>query len=443
MLDQAVEQKQAPYLSAFARLEAKLAGIGPRWLHDTRRVAIDSFAELGFPATRNEEWKFTNVAAIAGIPFPLASRGGDLAVAEELIRDLPGGGNRLVFVNGYYAPELSRQLERRAIIGNLREALEEGKPELDRHLCRYAGYRTHPFIALNTAFLVDGALVHVPAGTFVESPIHLVHISTGGPSPQASYPRNLIVLEEGAQASVIETYIGRGASVHEHPYLTNVVTEIVGGQESVLDHYRLQMESDGGFHIATVQMAQGRGCAFRSHSLTFGAALARTEVNAVLSEGSDCTLNGLYVAGGNQHVDSRTSIDHAQPHGTSHELYKGILDGRSSAVFNGKIIVRKDAQKTDAKQTNKNLVLSEDSTINTKPELQILADDVRCTHGATIGQIDNDALFYLQSRGVGQEQAREMLIAAFAGEIIEGIRVEPLRGYVESTLAVRLARNAK
>jgi Fe-S cluster assembly protein SufD len=242
---------------------------------------------------------------------------------------------------------------------------------------------------------------------------------------------------------VTETYIGPGASVHEHPYLTNAVTEIVGGQESVLDHYRLQMESDGGFHIATVQMVQGRGCAFRSHSLTFGAALARTEVSAVLSEGSDCTLNGLYIAGGNQHVDSRTSIDHAQPHGTSHELYKGILDGRSSAVFNGKIIVRKDAQKTDAKQTNKNLVLSEDSTINTKPELQILADDVRCTHGATIGQIDNEALFYLQSRGVGQEQAREMLIAAFAREIIDGIRVEPLRSYVENTLAVRLARTAK
>lgn len=441
--DQETKDKQASYVSAFTRSEIELAGIGPQWLRDVRRAAIDSFTGLGFPTTRNEEWKSTNLAGVTSIPFEQTSRDHDSIRAEELIRSLPCGRNRLVFVNGSYTPELSSPSAGNLIIGSLREALQQGRPLLEQHLSRYADYRAHPFIALNTAFLGDGALVYVPARAIVEEPIHLVHITTAGSHPLVSHSRNLIVLEERSQASLIETYIGAAAPVSENPYFTNAVTEIVGADGAVLDHYKLQMESEGSFHIATVQMVQSRGCHIRSHSFSFGAALARTEVNTILSEGSDCTLNGLYVVGGNQHVDTRTSIDHAQPHGTSHELYKGILDERSSAVFNGRIIVRKDAQKTDAKQTNKNLVLSEGSTINTKPELQIHADDVRCTHGATIGQLDNESLFYLRSRGIGREQAREILIAAFAREVVDGVHVESLRTYLEEMLAARLAREVK
>lgn len=446
LIEAAVDQKQAPYLSAFADSEPELAGIGPRWLLETRYAAIRAFAELGFPTSRNEEWKFTNFAGLTKIAFERPVRDqeanrADERVAREVIETQPSGHSRLVFVNGYYSPTLSSGLAGDAILRNLGESFEHGEPDLEHHLCRHADYRVHPFIALNTAFLADGALVYVPATTTVEEPIHLLHIATGRSYPEVSHPRNLIVLAERAQATVVETYVGPTSLGNGNPYFTNTVTEIVAGEEAVLDHYKLQMECDRSFHIGTVQIVQGRGCAVRSHSLSFGAALARTEVNTTLSEGSDCTLNGLYVAGGNQHVDSRTSIDHAQPHGTSHELYKGILDQRSSAVFNGRITVRKDAQKTDAKQTNKNLVLSEGAAINTKPELQIHADDVRCTHGATIGQLDNDSLFYLRSRGIGQQQARDMLIAAFAREIIDGIRPESLRSYVENILASRLRSN--
>jgi Fe-S cluster assembly protein SufD len=243
----------------------------------------------------------------------------------------------------------------------------------------------------------------------------------------------LIVAAADSQATIIETYEGSGGT-----YLTNSVTEIVAGDHTVIDHYKLQTESPNAFHVATLQIQLGRDTNFRSHSLSFGGALVRNDVNAVLSEGSECTLNGLYLVNGAQHIDNHTSIDHAKPHAASHELYKGILDGKSSAVFNGKILVRKDAQKTDAKQTNKNLVLSEESVINTKPELQIHADDVRCTHGATIGQLDAEGMFYLQSRGIGKVEARNLLIVAFARDIVDRIKVEPLRDRLEKLLLEKL-----
>lgn len=442
-LSQAIEEKQAAYVSAFARAEAGLARIGPHSLHNIRREAIERFHELGFPNIRSEEWRFTSLAGLTGIAFERATPGDRAHRADELVRLLPCRENRLVFVNGYYAPGLPTKAEG-VILRSFGEAFRSDTFPLEQHLCHYADYRAHPFAALNTAFLEDGAFVRVAAGAVVETPIHLVHVATGGSGPRVCHSRNLVVLEEHSQATVIETYIGPAATPMDgNRYFTNAVTEIVGGEGAILDHYKVQVESDSAFHIATIQIQQGRGCVVRSHSFSFGAALARTELNAVLAEGSDSTLNGLSVAGGKQHVDTRTSIDHAKPHATSHELYKGILDQRSSAVFNGRIIVRKDAQKTDAKQTNKNLVLSEGATINTKPELQIHADDVRCTHGATIGQLDGDSLFYLRSRGIGHERAREILIAAFAQEIIDGIRAEPLRKYVEQTLASRLARKAK
>src|SRR5262249_8810761 len=254
----------------------------------------------------------------------------------------------------------------------------------------------------------------------------------------AVHPRTLVTAGAGSQCTIVETYAGAG----DGKYFTNAVTEIVSGEGAVVDHYKVQMEAAGGYHVSTFQSQVGRSGNFSSHSISFGSAFARNDANALLLEGSHATLNGLYIVTGTQHVDNHTAIDHAKPHATSHELYKGILDGKSTAVFNGKIFVRKDAQKTDSKQTNKNLVLSDDAVINTKPELQILADDVRCTHGATIGQLDAEAMFYMQSRGIGKREARSLLIYAFAQDIVDRIQVACLRESLERALFEKFHEHA-
>ena len=291
-------------------------------------------------------------------------------------------------------------------------------------------------MALNTANFQDGLLIRIAKGAVIEQPIHLLFESSANGKPTVSHPRTLILAGADSHATIVETYQGSGGA-----YFTNAVTELVAGDNAVIDHYKLQTESQQAFHVATLQVQVGRGANFRSHSISFGGALVRNDINAVLSEGCECTLNGLYLVSGEQHIDNHTTIDHAKPHAASHELYKGILDGHSSAVFSGKILVRKDAQKTDAKQTNKNLVLSEEAVINTKPELQIHADDVRCTHGATIGQLDPEAIFYLQSRGIGLAEARNLLIFAFARDIVDRIKVAPLREELERTLLEKLHAN--
>lgn len=434
------DERVAPYRLAFRELESDLAK-GPDWLYEKRRAAIESFVRLGFPTQRLEDWKFTNLSALTGAPFERARRPSDMDALEEQISTLPYARNRLVFLDGFYAPHLSANPRESLIVSSLREAFNQHESMAEQHLARYADHQRHSFIALNTAFFGDGAWVYVPGRAQLEEPIHLVYVSTTPSRRQVCHPRSLVFLEKRSQASLIETYIGPANLTAGNAGFTNAVTEIILGEESILDHYKIQSESGTTFHLATVQVKQDPASVFRSHVFSFGAALARTEVNTVLAQGSDCTLNGFYVVSGSQHVDIRTSIDHAEPHGTSHELYKGILAGRSSAVFNGKIIVRKDAQKTDAKQTNRNLVLSESATLNTKPELQIRADDVRCTHGATIGQLDQDSLFYLRSRGIGRKEAREILIAAFAREVIDNVRPDALRNDLEGILASLLTGN--
>jgi Fe-S cluster assembly protein SufD len=411
--DLVISEQAAPYLAQFERISP-----GAGRLRELRQTAIDRFVELGFPTAREEDWKFTSLAPLARTRFDLAGP----ADVQELLAQLPPDDHRIVFVNGRHVPALSTLSSGTGTLVTAPPAV------LERHLARYANYRKHAFVALNTAFLEDGVFVHVPNGVVLDTPIHMIHVSVAGARPTVSHPRNLILIGSGSHASVIETYLGDGE------YFTNAVTEIVVGEGSVVGHCKFQEESAQAFHISTLQIEQSRGSVFASRSIAFGGAIARTEINAVLEEGSECTLNGLYIGDGRRHIDTRTSIDHAKPHAASHETYKGILDGHSSAVFNGKIIVRKDAQKTDAKQTNKNLLLSEDATINTKPQLEILADDVRCTHGATIGQLDAESIFYLRSRGIGAQAARAMLIEAFAREVVDGIQSEPFRDFVERRL---------
>ncbi|MFN7993667.1 MAG: Fe-S cluster assembly protein SufD [Bryobacteraceae bacterium] len=400
------------------------------FLERLREEARQRFSELGYPDTHNEDWRFTSVAPIARTKFVAG------APADGWSQEQRGDGYVINFYNGHPLPESSK-LPRGVEVTTLGKVLRTRPELLEPHLGRYASYQNDAFVALNTAEMQDGAFIQIAKGVVVDAPIYLNFVSMPGKAATVSHPRNLILTGPDSQATIIESYVGGG----DHTYFTNPVTEIVAGDHAVIDHYKFQVESEQAFHVATMQVQVGRDTNFSSHSIAFGGGLVRNDVNAVLSEGSECTLNGLYLVHGDQHIDNHTAIDHAKPHAASHELYKGILDGKSSAVFNGKILVRKDAQKTDAKQTNKNLVLSENAVIDTKPELQIHADDVRCTHGATIGQLDPEGVFYLQSRGIGVADAKNLLIYAFARDMVDRVKVEALREQLEQILLEKLRAN--
>ena len=429
-----VAQKTDDYLSRFAQVEARLAGDGAALL-PIRKKAIERFAQLGFPTTRDEDWRFTNVAPIARTAFEAATGDGEAVEAQQLATSalLQADWPRLVFVNGYVAPQLSSVGE---LPGGVRleslAAVAHADPEaLQQHLARHADYQDHPFTALNTAFMEDGAYVHIPKGVYLKQPIHLVFVSTADAGSVISHPRNLIVAETGSQATIIESYLGLGDGV----YFTNAVTEIVVGENAVIDHYKVGREAQQAYHVGTTQIYQDRSSNASSHAITIGGALVRNDINTVLDgEGAQCTLNGLYLVSGRQHVDNHLRVEHAKPHCDSREFFKGVLDGHGKAVFTGRIIVRKDAQKTDAKQTNMNLLLSDHAQVDTKPQLEIFADDVKCTHGATIGQIDENAMFYLRSRGLSEPAARGLMVYAFASEAIDRIQPQPLRAQLRQTL---------
>lgn len=430
----AIAERDA-HLSNFERLEQRVSRRGPGWISEIRRAAMARFAELGFPTPRDEEWKYTNVAPLARVPFRLAeSRGVDPGAGVVKQAALPQADTSLaVFVDGLYAPDLSSlgSLPKGVIVGGLAEILDRDPECVEPHLARYASYEDHAFVALNTAFIRDGAFIRLPEGAVLDRPVQLLYVSTDRPDAFVCHPRSLIVAGENSQASIIESYVGLTDGV----YFTNAVTEVIAGENAVIDHYKIQQESEAAFHIASLQVHQRRNSTFSSHSISLGGALARNDINAVLAaEGADCTLNGLFMVTRGQHVDHHTLIDHAQPHGSSRELYKGILAGSSTGVFDGRIVVRPDAQRTDARQTNKNLLLSEEAIINTKPQLEIFANDVKCSHGSTIGQLNEDALFYLRSRGLDAEAARELLTHAFASDIVGQMKLEPVRRQTDRTV---------
>jgi Fe-S cluster assembly protein SufD len=425
------------FLAGYNRLERELTRPGRPALARLRKSAIARFGEIGFPTARTEDWRFTSVAPLVRHTFEAAQPGPHGRSAADLV-DLPGAdaGCRLVFVNGFFAPELSAvpNLPGGAVVGSLARALAEGHAEAEAHLGRHARFDDNAFTALNTALFPDGAFVRVPRGKVIEEPVYLLFVTAPGATPLACYPRNLVVAGPGSQVSLVEVYgsLGEGTS------FTSAVTEIVAADGAVLDHTKVQQEGPGAFHFANTQLHQDHASNVTSLFVGLGAQWSRNEVRVLLdAEGCECTLNGLYQAAGRQHMDNHTVIDHGKPHCASHELYKGILDAQAHGVFNGKIFVRPDAQKTDAKQTNQTLLLSEDATINTKPQLEIYADDVKCTHGATVGQLDAEALFYLRSRGVGRDDARALLTYAFANDVLGRIKVEGLRARLERTLLGR------
>ena len=432
--------EQQSYLSQFDSFVRRRADRDPSWLTEKRQAAMRRFSRLGFPTTHHEDWRFTSLAPLKRTAFAhAADRDSQPAPAD--LDSLAGDHTpacRLVFLNARFSPEHSSfgDLPPRVRVQGVGDFLNGQDRSIQEALGRYAGDGEEVFAALNTAFLQDIALVHLPGNTVLEQPIHLHFHSGGEGEPVVSHPRCLVLAGSNSQARIVETYSGAPDSL----YFTNTVTELVAREGAVVEHYKLQQESLRAFHIATLQFQLERSATVSSHSISLGGALVRNHVNAVLDgEGAEATLNGFSLTTGKQHVDNHTSIEHAKPHCNSFELYKGILDDRSSGVFNGRIIVRPHAQKTDSKQTNQNLLLSEEALVNTNPQLEIYADDVKCTHGATIGQLDSEAVFYLQSRGIGREAARQLLTFAFANDVASQIRIEPIRARLEKTLFHRLA----
>lgn len=433
-----VVQTKNPWLAQYERHASTLSAIAPN-LRSLRQQAIDAFARRGLPTLKDEEWKYTNVASLAPASHALVtSRDGVVArskVAPFLLEEL--SGPRLVFVDGHYRPTFSatERLPAHVRVESLAHALRTTPAVVEAHLGRYASPEAQPFVALNTAFFQDGAYVSLPPGCVFPAPIHLVHVASGATPARASHVRHLLVWGEGAQATVVESYVGLG----DAPALTNAVTEIVAGANTVVDHYKLQHETEAATHIGTLQVWQDRATTFTSHVASVGGALVRNDINTEFhGEGGECTLNGLYLVHGRQHVDNHTKIDHRVPHCTSHELYKGILDGESRGIFYGKVFIRKDAQKSSADQTNKNLVLSDNALVNSTPALEIYADDIKASHGSTTGQLDKNALFYLQSRGLDAATARSLLTYAFARDVVQRIRPEPVRAKLEALLFERL-----
>jgi Fe-S cluster assembly protein SufD len=434
----------AAYRADFERQPA-----APEWLQSLRAQGMARFETLGFPTMKNEDWHFTSVAPIAERIFRSAmtskvgvssegSTAGMVARADlTRFTFRQPSWHTLIFVNGEFSENLSSYagLGDKIRVSSLANAIRSGTGRPERHLGKIATFDNHAFTALNTAFIRDGAFIELQADAVVAQPIHLIFVSEGQ-GDAVSHPRNLIVAAQNSRATIIESYI----CIRDTSYFTNAVTEISLGEGARVDHYKIQRESEKSFHVGTTQIRQARDSQLHSFSFAVGGSLARTNIYTSLAgDGATCTLNGLYLADGVQHIDNQTSIEHIAPNCPSHEIYKGVLDGRSHGVFNGKVYVHPEAQKTDGKQSNNNLLLSPTARVDTKPQLEIFADDVKCTHGATVGRLDEMAMFYLNSRGIGSEMARTLLTYAFAADVLETIELEAMRKELETMVLARFA----
>jgi Fe-S cluster assembly protein SufD len=435
-------QQLGNYLALFSEFGKRVPGRDLPWLKRLRENAFVRFCEMGFPTTRMEDWRFTNLAAIARTEFELASNGSHPVTSAQIASHrMTDTACRLVFVNGRFAPELSSResLPDGSVVRSLAEQIAESPEAIEPYLGRYLNIERDAFCALNSAFMEDGAYIHVRRGKIIEAPLHLLFVSAASDRATMNHPRNLIVAEDSSQLTVVEHYL----SLDGGTTLSNAATELVAGDNAVVSHYRIERESLQGFHISTLRIQQGRGSNVASHSLLIGGALVRNNVHPVLmGEGAECLINGLFIGDGSQHLDNYMLVEHASPHCGSRQFYSGILDDHAHGVFHGRIIVHRDAQKTDAKQTNRNLLLSDDAQIDTKPQLEIFADDVKCTHGATIGQIEDQALFYLRSRGIDEVSARQLLLLAFASECTDRMKENGARAFVQALIERHVSQMA-
>jgi Fe-S cluster assembly protein SufD len=444
------DSQESHYLSTFAAFEQNGASSSPEWLKAIRKQAIANFERDGFPTARrgNEQWKYTDVRALAAQPFTLSEGNGHEAI-DFAPYDLPCPRvHQLVFVDGHYAADLSTeppsQAEHQAetighrseglIVGRLSEAIQERLPLVEQHLNQQV--RTGAFASLNTAFVGDGALVYIPDGVSVHEPIYLLFITTGH-AQVVTHPRVLIVAGADSKATVIQGYESLAANAE--PYFTNAVTEIVTHPGAVLRHYKLQREADNAYHVAATHATIGRDSQLASVAFDLGGGLVRNDISATLAEtGASVKLDGLYLADGKRHIDNHTFVDHAVPGTSSDEVYKGILSDAAHAVFVGHVLVRTDAQHTVAHQVNKNIVLSDDAEVDSQPMLEIFADDVQCTHGAAIGRLDPNALFYLNSRGLDTREAQELLVRGFVSEVLAAVADDAVRQYTDDAVLTKL-----
>jgi Fe-S cluster assembly protein SufD len=437
---------EAPFIRQFTEHRDALSRICPSWMSPLREKGAERFREEGFPGPTVEAWRFTSLKRLGKTEFlyrPLVRAEEASAPGApgrpDLLRDVSlvgETGTRLAFVNGGFSKDLSAGMPGLdgLILRDLAGSCEGEENRIQAHLGQHLDLQRHRFAALNTAFLAQGAFVRVARGVALQEPIHLLFSSFPGGEPRVSHPRVLVLAEEGSQVTILEEYVGDA----EAAYFTNAVTEILVGPNASVTHVKLGREGKGGSHIGLVSAVLDRDGRFASHCISMGGRLARTDIDVVLrEEGSECTLNGLYLVADRQHVDHHTLVDHASPHTRSGELYKGVLDDKATAVFNGRVVIRPRAQKVEAGQSNNNLLLSKEALVNTNPELEIFADDVKAQHGATVGQLNEDHLFYLRSRGLAEEEARQLLIFAFAGEMIDRVPHDGVRERLASMLNER------
>jgi Fe-S cluster assembly protein SufD len=425
------------FIKNFESFENGLNGDKTIELHKRRKEALDTFSRLPLPTLKDEEWKYTNISPLLKYNFSLSEEGAQ--VSNKLLNKFrfeEEKSNLVVFVNGKYSKAYSKlfSIPEGVIIESISDAIKNNSGIIKKHFGNYAKSEKQIFTALSAAYTRDGAFIYIPDGKIIEDMVHLLFITTDSVNKIITQPRNLFVAGKNSNVTIIEHFISESDNIH----FTNSVTEIVADEDSVVDHIRLQEENKNSFHIARMEVDQERGSNFTSHSFSTGCAITRNDFNTRFNdEYGECILNGLYLIDDNQLFDAHTLIDHAKPNCNSHEHYKGILDNKSKGVFNGKVLVRPDAQKTNAFQQNNNILLSENAMVNTKPQLEIFADDVKCSHGATIGQLDDDAKFYLKTRGIGEEAAMSILIHAFASDVIKSIKIGSIRNYLENILTAR------
>ncbi len=438
------ESTEGWYLSSYRTFTDQLDGASGDFLSELRENGLESFQKQGFPTTELEEWKYTSTRPIRNNEYQFST---DRTPAEQLSEDdlapfeIPDlTANRLVFVNGYPAPQLSSTptLPDEVVLTDLADAVEQHPDLVQAHLGSVLEEEEYPFAALNTAFLRHGAFLHVPGEVVVEDPVLLLHLTVPEDPRPVTFPRNLFVVDEHSEVPIIEYY----ADTTDDPYLTDAVTEVTAARNASVDHYKLNLENKSSCHVYTFESTQDDHANVSQTNIHFGSSLARNDINATLDgEGGDCALDGLFSTNGDQHVDNHTRLFHMQPNCDSYELYTGVLDDSSVGVFNGTIYVHSRAQRTSSNQHNNNLLLTNEAKINTKPELEIFADDVTCSHGATIGQLEERAKYYLRSRGIEEEFAEEILINAFAKDLTQRIEVEPLREMVDSAFYSRREAN--
>lgn len=424
------------FVKSFDSFEQSLNGGKESEFHKIRKKALKNFGTLSLPTLKDEEWRYTNISPL--LRYNFTSADGKVSIPDKIINHFKFDNLKsslIIFVNGNFSEEYSQllSLPEGVVISSISDAIKNYPDLVKKHFAKYADYSSQIFTALSTAFTKDGAFVYVPDNKIVEDPIHIIFL-TSSDDKIITQPRNLFIAGKNSQVSIIEHYAGTDESI----YFTNTVTEIVAGENAILDHIKLQEESKKAFHVARMEVDQERSSNFSSHSVSTGGTITRNDFNSRFNnEGGECTLNGLFILEDGQLFDVHTLIDHANPYCNSHEHYKGILEDNSRGVFNGKVIVRPDAQKTNAFQENNNILLSNNALVNTKPQLEIFADDVKCSHGATIGQLDEEARFYLKSRGIGNEAATSILIHAFASDVITSIKLDAIRNYLKEILNTR------